>query len=124
MSGTQMQDAIMLERRIELAFESKRYWDLRRNMLFESKLNGTRRTGLKILLTISTTQWLPIRDTVNLDVSYSKYFKHQVVILDTQQAINWQSNYYFFAIPSSHLQLNSNLQQTLGWPGGTFDPLP
>lgn len=123
MSGATMQDAIMLERQIELAFESKRYWDLRRNMLFESKLNGKRRTGLKITLKVPTSQWLAIRDTVNLDVSYAQYFTHTVVNQDTQQPISWKSNYYFFAIPPSHLQLNSNLAQTLGWAGGTFDPL-
>jgi hypothetical protein len=42
---------------------------------------------------------------------------------DTQQPINWKSTYYFFAIPPSHLQLNSKLAQTIGWAGGTFDPL-
>ena len=123
LSGAAMQDAIMLERRIELAFENQRYWDLRRNMLFETQLNGTRRTGLKITLKVPTAQWLAIRDTVNLDANYAQYFTHQVVNQDTQQPINWKSTYYFFAIPPSHLQLNSNLAQTLGWAGGTFDPL-
>ena len=123
LSGAAMQDAIMLERRIELAFENQRYWDLRRNMLFETQLNGTRRTGLKITLKVPTAQWLAIRDTVNLDANYAQYFTHQVVNQDTQQPINWKTTYYFFAIPPSHLQLNSNLAQTLGWAGGTFDPL-
>src|SRR5205814_1532431 len=99
MSGAAMQDAIMFERRIQLAYENKRYWDLRRNMLFEKQLNGTRRTGLKITLNIPTTQWLAIRDTVNLDVSYARFFTHQVLNQDTQQAIAWKTNYYFFAIP-------------------------
>lgn len=123
MGRAQMQDAIMLERRIELAFESKRYWDLRRNMLFETQLNGTRRTGLRIALKVPTAPWLAIRDTVNLDARYPEFFTHQVINQDTQQSIAWKSTYYFYAIPSSHLQLNSKLQQTIGWAGGTFDPL-
>lgn len=123
MNRAQMQDAIMLERRVELAFENKRYWDLRRNMLFESQLNGTRRTGLRIALKAPTAQWLAIRDTVNLDARYPEFFTQTVVNQDTQQPINWKANYYFFAIPPSHLQLNSKLQQTVGWAGGTFDPL-
>jgi hypothetical protein len=123
MGTAQMQDAIMLERRIEFAYENLRYWDLRRNMLFETELNGKRRTGLKITLKVPTAQWLTVRDTVNLDVSYPTYFSHQVINLDTQQSINWKSNYYFYAIPPSQLQLNSNLKQTVGWAGGTFDPL-
>jgi hypothetical protein len=123
MDRARMQDAIMLERRVELAYENKRFWDLRRNMLFESQLNGTRRTGLRIALRVPTAQWLPVRDTVNLDARYPEFFTHTVVNQDTQQPINWRSNYYFFAIPPSHLQLNSKLQQTAGWAGGTFDPL-
>ena len=122
MSGAQLQDAIMLERQIEFAYEAKRHWDLRRNMLFESRLNGTRRHGLKITLLVPTAQWLAVRDTVNLDSTYRQYFSHQVINLDTQFTINWQANYYFYAIPQGHIDLNKNLLQTLGW-GGTFDPL-
>jgi hypothetical protein len=123
MSGAQVQDAIMLERRIELAYEAKRYWDLRRNMLFETLLNGTRRHGLRINLIVPADQWIPVRDTVDLETTYHQYFEHVIIELDTQSAINWQSNYYFFAIPQEHRELNSNLEQTTGWAGGTFDPL-
>ena len=123
MDRARMQDAIMLERKIELAFEAKRHWDLRRNMLFEKELNGKRRHGLRITLKVPAQQWNQVRDTVNLDVSYDQYFAHEIIELDTQFSINWQPNYYFYAIPSSHLQLNSKLEQTMGWAGGTFDPL-
>ena len=123
MSGAALQDAIMRERRIELAYENKRYWDLRRNMLFETQLNGTRRRGLRITLKVPAATWNAIRDTVNLDTRYRDFFNHQVINLDTQQSISWRPNYYFYAIPSEHLELNGKLQQTLGWPGGSFDPL-
>jgi hypothetical protein len=46
-----------------------------------------------------------------------------VKLLDNQFAISWKPEYYFFAIPNQHLQLNSKLEQTKGWSGGTFDPL-
>lgn len=124
MTGTQMQDAIMHERQIEFAYEAKRHWDLRRNMLFESLLNGTRRHGLKITLLVPAATWNQVRDTVDLDATYGQYFTHQVISLDPQFTIAWKPNYYFYAIPPSHLQLNSNLKQTMGWAGGTFDPLP
>ncbi len=123
MTGTQMQDAIMHERQIEFAYEAKRHWDLRRNMLFEPLLNGTRRHGLKITLLVPAATWNQVRDTVDLDATYGQYFAHQVISLDPQFTIAWKSNYYFYAIPPSHLQLNSNLKQTIGWAGGTFDPL-
>ena len=123
MSPEEMQDAIMLERKIELAYEGKRYWDLRRNMLFEELLNGTRRHGLRINLIVPTEEWEAAQGSVDLQTQYDQYFEHEVVLLDTQFDIDWQDNYYFFAIPSDHLRLNSRLEQTAGWAGGTFDPL-
>jgi hypothetical protein len=124
LADSSMQNAIMLERRIEFAYEAKRYWDLRRNMLFESQLNGTRRHRMKITLKVPADQWNQVRDTVNLDATYPNYFDSVVDSLDIVSTINWQASYYFFAIPTAQITLNGNLQQTMGWAGGTFDPLP
>lgn len=130
MNQAQMRDAIMLERKIEFAYEGKRFWDLRRRRLFESKLNGTRRHGYTINLKITPAAWNTVRNSMtpqqlvdHLSTNYTTYFSTTVNLLDTQFDINWKPEYYFFGIPSSHLILNSNLQQTNGWPGGTFDPL-
>lgn len=130
MNPDQMRDAIMLERKIEFAFEGKRYWDLRRRRLYEELLNGTRRHGLTIELIVPVEEWenlvnsMSAQDLItHLNEHYTDYFAHQVKEIDTQFDINWQENYYFYAIPLEHLQLNSNLEQTAGWPGGTFDPL-
>jgi hypothetical protein len=129
MSINEMHNAILLERKIELAYESKRYWDLRRNRLFESLLNGTRRHGVDITRTVSQAEWDLLLNKSSaeiieeMNINYANYFIHTVKEMDTQFEINWQENYYFFAIPSQHLQLNSNLEQTKGWSGGTFDPL-
>jgi hypothetical protein len=123
MSTAEMRDAIMLERKIEFAYEGKRYWDLRRRKLFEGTLNGTVRHGLVISLKIPQEDFNKIRDTVNLDQRYSIYFKDSLVAVDKVFPINFKSNYYFYAIPTTHLELNSHLQQTLGWEGGAFDPL-
>jgi hypothetical protein len=123
MSAAQMQDAIMLERRIELAYEAKRYWDLRRNMLFEELLNGTRRLGLTTSLIIPKAEWDQVRDTVDLESRYHEFFAQEVDTLDTAFDINWKPNYYFYAINPDHITLNKKLEQTLGWTNGTFDPL-
>lgn len=129
MNMNEMHNAILLERKIELAYESKRYWDLRRNRLFESLLNGTRRHGVDITRTVSEAEWNLLMNKNSSEIidelnnNYPNYFIHTVKEIDTQFDINWKENYYFFAIPSHHLQLNSNLEQTKGWPGGTFDPL-
>jgi starch-binding outer membrane protein, SusD/RagB family len=121
MSKQQMQNAIMLERKIEFAYEAKRHWDLRRNRLFESELNNTRRHGYRVTLKSGVT---PAQlAAANLDEDYDQYFNHTVVLLDLQFDINWKPEYYFYAIPATHLERNSNLEQTKGWAGGTFDPL-
>jgi hypothetical protein len=92
-------------------------------MLFERLLNGTRRHGLRINLIVPAAEWAPVRDTVDLESRYHAFFGHEVIQLDTQFDINWRANYYFYAIPTEHLTLNRRLAQTIGWAGGTFDPL-
>lgn len=64
-----------------------------------------------------------VRDTVDLESRYDEFFGHEVIELDTQFDINWRPNYYFYAIPPDHITLNKRLEQTMGWAGGTFDPL-
>lgn len=126
MTRSEMFTALLHERRIEFAFEGKRYWDLRRWELFGPLLNGTRRMGETINLNtsaISANDFATERDTMNLDSAYEKYFTVVPKILDTKYPINWQPNYYFFALPQQAIDNNPKLEQTDGWPGGTFDPL-
>jgi hypothetical protein len=127
MTHDQMINAIMFERRIELAFEGKRYWDLRRRKLLESTLNGTMRN--KIVITLKdnksyTDYLLSTRDAAanaNLDSVYINNFSVSIQTADTYK-LNVQSADYFFGIPLSSLQNNANLQQNNTW-GGPFDPL-
>lgn len=120
----QLRDAILYERQIEFAFEAKRFWDLRRWRRFESELNGKRRTGLRTTLKSGVTKaQIDVLSYSQMEANYTQYFNQQVITMDTQFPINWKPEYYFFAIPTTTLQLNSKLQQTNGWAGGTFDPL-
>jgi hypothetical protein len=126
MTRAEMFEAILHERQIELAFEGKRFWDLRRWKLFESKLNGKRRNGVTINLktsAISAAAFAAQRDGMNLDSVYKNYLEIVPKQLDTKYAIKWLPEYYFFAIPSTALTNNPRLEQNLGWPSGTFDPL-
>jgi starch-binding outer membrane protein, SusD/RagB family len=132
MNISQMRAAVMFERKIELAFEAKRFWDLRRRRMFAAELNGKKRTGETITFKapMNQTAWNALVNSMtseqllaHLDQNYANYFTHSVKIMDTASPISWKPEYYFFAIPTSHLQLNPNLQQTQGWPGGTFNPL-
>ena len=123
MSKDEMIKAIMLERKIEFAFEGKRYWDLRRRRLFASELNGTKRHGLLPKLRVSKDEFDQLKDQIDFDKDYPVYFKDSLVILDKKYDINFLENYYFYAIPNKHLETNSKLEQTNGWSGGTFNPL-
>ena len=122
MDQTQMISAIILERKIELAYEGKRYWDLRRRKLFATELNGTKRHGLLPELVVSTAEFDEVKDEFEMDSDYQTYFKDRVVILDQRFDIDFRDNYYFYAIPNRHLESNSKLEQTQGWDNGTFDP--
>lgn len=122
MSHDDMIKAIMLERKIEFAFEGKRYWDLRRRRLFASELNGTRRHGSLPKLKIPQSEFEEIKDNVDIDTEKDIYFRDSLVVLDTKFEIDFKDNYYFYAIPNEHLETNSKLEQTQGWDGGTFNP--
>lgn len=131
-----MREIIMTERQIELAFENKRHWDLRRRNMFEAdlgphikRLNGTRRTGWKIELNedrVTPERFLSIRDQYDYSTAivYNAYFKSGYEdTLDTESPIDYpQPQYSFYAIPQTNLDKNSNLEQTIYW-GGTFNPL-
>jgi hypothetical protein len=131
---TIMREIIMTERQIELAFENKRYWDLRRRNMFENdlgpnikKLNGTRRTSWIIELQASVVkeQFDLERDIREFDkpAGYNKYFKPGYEEnLDTESPFNYpQPKYNFFGLPQTNIDKNPLLEQTLYW-GGTFDP--
>ena len=50
-------------------------------------------------------------------------FKIETKTMDTRYAIDYKPEYYFFALPQQAINNNPNLEQTMGWNGGTFDPL-
>lgn len=132
MSKDEMFAAIINERRIELAFEGKRYDDLRRNKLFD-QLNGKKRSILKITVKAPYTvadlektdaTGIMLRDKLDLNgPDYTTYFTTSVDVLDTQKPINYPSNYYFYAIPTTNITRNPSLVQTVGWNNGSFNPL-
>lgn len=136
MNRTQMFDAILYERQIELAFEGKRFWDLRRWKKMESTLNGKRREGL--IITLKTTgvpaDFATTRDNLPIDQVYANYFTLTTTsgapttrVLDTPGSfptgILWRPEYYYFPIPQQAIDNNPQLLQNIGWPNGTFDPI-
>lgn len=127
MTGAELINAILFERKIEFAFEGKRFWDLRRRKLFATTLNGTIRTGVQWNIISSaapeslTKSPFVGRDGVTADQAY-QYLTFNSKKLDNGYTINWQNQYYFFGIPTASINNNPKLQQNVGW-GGSFDPL-
>lgn len=142
-----MRDAILLERRIELAFEGKRSQDLIRRRLIED-LNGTERMGYFIERTAAFDALVAdgsllddriafensvLTGSIDLDdrATYDTYFTVTAYSVEENSDvpgqngtdINFDTRYYFFDIPENILLRNDQLENTQGWPGGTFDPL-
>jgi hypothetical protein len=122
MTQTELVRAIIHERRIEFAFEAKRYYDLRRRKLFP-ELNGTRRHGIMPTLLIAQSEFNNIAAQIDFDKDYATYFRDEIILADKTNDINFRDNYYFYAIPTKYLETNSKLEQTQGWDNGTFNPL-
>lgn len=134
MTQAELIDAVLFEKRIELAYEGKRFWDMRRRMMFnDSKYKGYVRKKIEIELTaaknnLSLSQL--VKDFANgggeaklNSLTYFDYFKTIVVNIDDKFKWEVEDNHYFFALPQKHLEQNVKLEQTKGWNDGTFDPL-
>ncbi len=92
----QMRECIRHERYIELAFEQKRYWDLRRWKIAKDVLDGKVFNAMYI--------------TKNSDGSYS-YERKPV---DGTPCV-FQDKMYFMPIPQGEMEKNPNLVQNPGW---------
>lgn len=114
--------AVLNERKVEFAYEGKRFWDLRRWLLFDDTygtvtrlgmqpLNGMRRTGYNIavktasgadyvgtadpLIKSGATAPVADRDATPIDELYDKYFKVSVKDdLDKTNPANWKFTWY------------------------------
>jgi hypothetical protein len=140
MTRTQLFDALLFERKIEFAYEGKRFWDLYRWKRM-SDLNGWTRNKIKFQLKIGTgipaatvlkdATNASYRGISNLDNMMANYFTtirndnhdatNSTLKLDAYP-INFLSTYYFFPIPFNAMNNNLNLLQNNNW-GGSFDPL-
>lgn len=93
MTQTEMREAIRNERRIEMAFEEQRYWDVRRWKIAEDVFNQERK-GMKISKVDDAS------------------FAYESVIVDQMV---FKSNMYLYPIPFAEIAKNSNLVQNYGW---------
>jgi hypothetical protein len=91
-----MRTMIQNERYVELSYECKRYWDLRRWKVAEQKLNGAKFTGVVI--------------TKQTNNSFTYEYKPAV----TETGV-FLLKMYFMPLPQSEITKNKNLVQNPGW---------
>lgn len=89
----QMREAIRLERRVEMAFEEQRFWDLRRWKIAETVLNKPL-NGMKIIRNANGS------------------FTYQEIQVSTPV---FTPKMYLYPIPYSEIVKNSKLKQNDGW---------
>ncbi|WP_312789914.1 RagB/SusD family nutrient uptake outer membrane protein [Sphingobacterium sp.] len=130
----QMRDLIMNERQIEFAFEGKRYHDLRRTRRMHT-LEGTIQTylfetksdALKKILESANTAGILHRETLDMNnrdtvLNYFKY-PYNLRTESSNGAFAFRDYYYFYPLPNTFMNSSPLLEQTIGYEGGTFDPL-
>ena len=93
MTQTEMRTAIQNERRIELAFEESRYWDIRRWKIAETVMNQPQ-TGVSINKTGSSL-------TYNYINALTTKFQSPKM--------------YLYPIPYDEVLKNPNMKQNPGW---------
>ena len=135
----EMRSLILNERQIEFAMEGKRYWDLRRTRNFGlisarqsykatpklPYMAGTGSVSGRIYLDMPNTLGIRPRDTANLNNAsvMAAIFTQAPASLEGSNVISIPQQYYFYALPNFFNQASYTMAQTLGWTGGTFDPL-
>lgn len=75
---------VLRERRVELAFENKHYWDMIRRREFHKEMNGRKRLGLMPMIDLRGTkpQYIMVRKT-----------------MDLEYGLNFLPHYYYRYIP-------------------------
>jgi hypothetical protein len=93
LNKAQMREIIRHERRVEMAFEEQRFWDIRRWKIAENVMNGS----LTQMIITKSGNSFTYQKVSDLNVQFDK------------------SKMYYFPIPLSEIYKNRNLKQTQGW---------
>ncbi|WP_175633322.1 RagB/SusD family nutrient uptake outer membrane protein [Pedobacter ghigonis] len=135
-STADLRTLILGERQIEFAFENKRNADLRRSRTFHlltgnmSKLevalvNPPAGADLKDKGVLeAVTNGVMFRETLNINdkTTYQKYFRN-ITTTPNFGAYSIPEFHYFYTFHNDFVNFGANILPTIGWPGGTFDPL-
>ena len=129
-STADLRTLIIGERQIEFAFENKRNADLRRTRTMHL-LTGNM-AKLEVALAVSSdkavleavTGGVMFRETLNMNdkTTYTKYFRN-ITTQPNFGAYNVPVFHYFYTFHDDFVNFGTNIAPTIGWAGGTFDPL-
>jgi hypothetical protein len=129
-SGDALILAILNERRIELALEGFRFWDIRRWRLFTDpiagyKINGLVRHTLKADPKMEPPIPPEILATIDIENdpdSYFAVFDNVIYAMDAGPFNVGERQYFYRIAYEEHIKKNPNLAQTILWENGTFNP--
>jgi len=134
-SPAQMRDLIMNERMVEFAFENKRNADLRRTRRMHL-LTGNMETieflvkddQAKTALEAPTgAAGARFRESLNLNDknTFLQYFREPAIVRPSGNYLpyNVPEFHYFYTFHNDFVYRGVDIQPTIGWAGGTFDPL-
>ena len=125
MTRDEVREAILHEKQIEMCFEGRRFWDLRRHRLLD-RLDGMRKYGIMAM----TVNGHTFEEVTPEDMEKAKNyqllpedFTYDVfeVVTNGPKQMSMPEKYYFFPIQLENIDRDPNLEQNVGW-GGSFNP--
>lgn len=130
-STAELRTLILNERQIEFAFENKRNADLRRSRTMHLLTGNMSKLEIQLTSTAdkatleAVTNGVMFRETINVNdrTTYNRYFRTVTVTNTTYLPYNVPEFHYFYTFHNDFVNFGSNIATTIGWPGGTFDPL-
>ena len=126
MSREEVREAILKEKYIEMMFEGKRFWDLRRHRMLY-RLNGMHKYGVMAMTVYGRTFDQVTAEDAEKAQRYEilpEDFEYDIVELIAGTGpteMSMPDKYYFFPIQLSNIDTNPKLEQNRDW-GGNFDP--
>lgn len=131
-----MRDLILNERMVEFAFENKRNSDLRRTRNMHLLTGNMSTIAIEtidqntrdLLAGTDPTTGQPFRDQLDINdkevyLTYFKPWKFEYGNAEAYGPYSIPEFHYFYTFHNDFVNKGSNIEPTIGWEGGTFDPL-
>jgi hypothetical protein len=136
-SPSEMRTLILNERMVEFAFENKRNSDLRRSRTMHELTGNMQKIEINLVnppvgtdlkdkgVLEAVTNGVMFRETLNTNdkTVFTKYFRVIVTTNGSYSPYNVPQFHYFYTFHDDFVNNGFNIEPTIGWSGGTFDPL-